>query len=327
MENFTAINYHETRDFSKKVSVTFEYIRQNFKSLGKSIVFIAGPPVLIASLFMGSFFSDFMTATMSAGQGRDAEMLQNLFLSTTFWLQVGLMMMFFVLSTVVTVATINNYLLLYEQKGTNKIDVADVWARVRDTFWMYLGTTILFYLLAIAAYLVLVFVIIGIGLVSEVLVVFVAIAIGCAFIYFVVASSLIYVVRAYENVGFFEGIFRSLQLVKGKWWSTFGIIFVLYLIAVTVSYIFMVPGYIMTFVSALHSLEAGEASQASNAGGLVAIFFTLYYLAQMLLYTLPHLGIAFQYFNLVERKEARGLITQIETIGQQPTQSSADEHY
>jgi hypothetical protein len=36
----------------------------------------------------------------------------------------------------------------------------------------------------------------------------------------------------------------------------------------------------------------------------------------MLLSTLPNVGIAFQYFNLVELKEARGLMSQIETIGQ-----------
>jgi hypothetical protein len=38
------------------------------------------------------------------------------------------------------------------------------------------------------------------------------------------------------------------------------------------------------------------------------VLFTLYYLAQMVLGALPNIGIAFQYFNLVEMKEAKGLL-------------------
>jgi hypothetical protein len=66
MENFNFIEFHQTRDFSKKMNVTFEFIRQNFKALCKSILFIAGPSVLIASMLIGSFMGDFMTLSQSA---------------------------------------------------------------------------------------------------------------------------------------------------------------------------------------------------------------------------------------------------------------------
>ena len=62
MENLNVIEFHHTRDFSKKMNVTFEFIRQNFKALGKSILFIAGPPVLVASMMIGSFIGEFFTA-------------------------------------------------------------------------------------------------------------------------------------------------------------------------------------------------------------------------------------------------------------------------
>jgi hypothetical protein len=58
------------------------------------------------------------------------------------------------------------------------------------------------------------------------------------------------------------------------------------------------------------------------------VLFTLYYMAQMLLYALPNIGIAFQYFNLVELKEARGLMNQIKNLGQDnATESRPEEHY
>ena len=61
---------------------------------------------------------------------------------------------------------------------------------------------------------------------------------------------------------------------------------------------------------------------------MTIVVLTLTYLAQTLLTALPNVGTAFQYFNLVELKEARGLMAQIETLGQpQPQASPEDEHF
>ena len=111
MEKFTLINYHQARDFSKKMSVTFEFIRQNFKSLGRSILVIAGPPVLLASLLLGSFFKDIMAASVSAGRSHNPEAVSAIFESPSFWLQILLMLVFLMTSTVATIATIKNNLL------------------------------------------------------------------------------------------------------------------------------------------------------------------------------------------------------------------------
>ena len=70
MENFNFIEFHRTRDFSRKLNATFEFVKQNFKPLGKSILFIAGPPVLVASLVSGSFMSEFMSFSSMGGNNR-----------------------------------------------------------------------------------------------------------------------------------------------------------------------------------------------------------------------------------------------------------------
>lgn len=328
METFIPINFHETRDFSKKMSVTFEFLRQNFKPLVKSILLIAGPPVLIASLFMGSFFQDLMRASLSAGR-TGGNPFETFFVSPTFFAQIILMVVFFLLATVATIATINNYLILYEEQRTNKISVTDVWARVRETFWMYLGTTILFYLVGIAGYALMVTLMFGMAMASPFLMFFGVIGVVGGVAYLLVSSSLVFIVRAYERIGFFSALARSFYLVRGKWWSTLGIMFILYLIAGVISYIFMIPGYVMTIISSLHQVETGGAGGVSaDQSTFIVILFTLYYVAQMLLYSLPNLGIAFQYFNLVERKEAKGLISQIDSIGQPAAPATnADEHY
>ncbi len=328
MENSAVINYHRTRDFSNKMSVTFEFVRQNFKGLGKSILLIAGPPVLLASLLMGSFFQDMFSNAFNPMGARD-EML-SLFSSPGFWMKIALMMLFLLISTVASLATINNYLILYEEKQTSKIDVSDVWDRVRQTFLMYLGTCFLFTLLAIVVYVGLFIPVALLGVVSPFLVFFGVIGVVVAVCYFFVGSSLIFIIRSYEKIGFMDALLRSFKLVQGKWWSTFGILMVLYLLVGVVSYVFMIPWYVVTIISSLHSAGVdGFESTGSNMGIVSTVLMTLYYLAQMLLYSLPAIGIAFQYFNLVERKEARGLMTELNSFGQAPSAPTTppDEHY
>src|SRR5687768_9226708 len=103
MENFNFIDFHRTRDFSRKLNATFEFVKQNFKSLGKSILFIAGPPVLVASLVIGSFMSEFMSFNLN---GDPSEEMQIYFTSVSFWLQIVLMLIFFTVSGVMNIATV-----------------------------------------------------------------------------------------------------------------------------------------------------------------------------------------------------------------------------
>jgi hypothetical protein len=332
MENFTFIDYHQTRDFSRKMSATFEFVRQNFRSLGKSILFIAGPPVLVASMFMGSFLGDFFSASFNAGRGGNPNVFQEMFTSGTIWIQLAVMVVFLIVSSVATISTINNYIILYEEKRSNKIEVNDVWSRVRDSFWMYMGTAGFLTFLYIGIYMVMILIMALIGSIGsyfQILVFVIAMAFIVGLFYMMIGTSLVFMIRSYENIGVIRAIGRSLKLIKDKWWSTFGLLMILYFIAITVSYVFMIPWYAMAIVSSLHNTGVEGFQEPSTVyKTLTLVFFTLYYLAQMVLYSLPAVGLAFQYFNLVERKEARGLISRLESIGQAPASPSGpEEHY
>lgn len=330
MENFKLIEFHHTRDFSRKMNATFEFIRQNFKALSKSILFIAGPPVLVVGLLIGSFIGEFIGMSQaSMGAPGSVEAVQRYFMSVTFWLQIAMMLVFLLISSVMTLATINNYLILYEEQRTNKIEVQAVWERVRSTFWMYLGTMFFFFLLGIGVYLLLLIPFALLAALSPFLIFFGVLFFMCGLIYLFFSVSLTFFIRGYEKLGFFDAIGRSYRLVQGKWWSTFGLIFILYLIMGFASYIFMIPMYVMSVITALTTVETGVRQDPSTAIQVImTISLTLYYLAQMLLNSLPNIGIAFQYFNLVELKESKGLLSQIEQIGQdQAPAAPTDEHY
>jgi hypothetical protein len=327
MERFSAIDYHQERDFSKKLNATFEFIRQNFKSLVKSILVIAGPPVLIASMIIGSFMGEFFkliqATTLNPG---DTETIQSYFTSVGFWLQLVLMMIFFGVSSVMTIATINNYIVLYGEKQTNQIEVSEVWERVRSSFMMYFTTMFFFFLMAIAMYILLIIPVVLLAAVSPGLIVIGMMLMFVVFFYLTISVSLTFIVRTYERKGFLDSIGRSFKLVQGKWWSTFGLIVVLYLIMMVISYIPMMPWYIMTVISTLHNTSSDTLQTPTPMGEMTTIiFFVLYYMIQMVLATLPNIGIAFQYFNLVELKEAKGLINKIDTLGETPASTHESE--
>lgn len=330
MENFKAIDFHQTRDFSRKMNATFEFVKQNFKGLTKSILVIAGPPILVASMLLGSMIGDFFSLTGSFTGANGAATFSDYFLSVNFWMQVGLIMIFITVSGVTTISTINNYIILYGERQTNQIEVHEVWQRVRNTFWMYLGTMIQLALLAIVLYVAMIIPIALVRAISPLLIFFAVMFLMGVVFYLLISASLVFIIRGYERVGFFRSVARSYKLVKGKWWSTFGLIMVLYLIVGTASYVFIMPWYVITLVNSLHNTNTSTFSEPGMSYQVMTIvFFTLYYLAQMILYSLPNVGIAFQYFNLVEMKEAKGLMNEINSIGQASTSSSGpeDEHY
>ncbi len=328
MEEFRPINFQRARDFSKKLNATFEFIRQNYKALGKSILMIAGPPVLVGSVMAGSFMGEFFNFGRMAQGNPDA--VSDYFMSVSFWVQMILMFVFLTVSFVIAIATINCYLILYDEKKTNKIEVSEVWERVRNVLWTYLGTSILFFFLFIIAYILLLIPVFILADISGVLLFFGIFFIMGGIIYLVFSSSLTYFIQVYEKKNFFDALSRSFRLVNnGKWWSTFGLIVILYLIMMTVSYVFIIPYYVVLFTNTLHSASAGTELEFSSSFKLWTIlFFTLYYMAQMFMYSLPNVGIAFQYFNLVELKEANGLMNQIENLGQSsPPTNRPEEHY
>jgi hypothetical protein len=327
MEEFRPIDFQRTRDFSRKMNATFEFIRQNYKALGKSILLIAGPSVLVGSVMAGSFMGEFLNFGRVA-QG-NPEVVSDYFLSVSFWVQLLFLFVFLIVSFVISIATINCYLILYEEKKTNTIEVKDVWERVRKLFWSYLGTSILFFFLFIIAYILLLIPVFILAEISGVLVFFGIILIIGGIIHLFFSTSMTYFIQVYEKKNFFDAVTRSFRLVNnGKWWSTFGLIMILHLIMMTASYLFIIPYYIILFTSTLHSVSAGSELEFSSSFKLMTIvFFTLYYMAQMLMYSLPNVGIAFQYFNLVELKEAKGLMNQIENLGQSSSPTERPEEH
>jgi hypothetical protein len=269
------IEFRKVRDFGALLNVTFDYIRKNFKLLFKSNLFIASPFILLAGVFMGIYQS----SMFSFAYDQDFESI-----GVPFLLAMIFMIISFVIITVVTYS----HLMIYKQSESVVFELDDVWQMVKKNFFLIFLTGI--------GYTVLV----GFGFLFLII----------PGIYLSIALSLIFIVRLEEELGFFDAVSRCIKLIKDNWWFTFGIIVVVGMIQGFLMYALYIPNYIMMFVTAFTGID----SETSDVNRILYILTSIISSLGALLYTISTIAIAFHYYNLVERKEAPGLLAQIDEI-------------
>ena len=197
--------------------------------------------------------------------------------------------MFFTLLAylIITVVTYS-HLMVYKQSEDGVFDIEDVWKMVKKNFFM-----ILF---------------IGIGY---------SLAVGLGFVFLIIPGiylsislSIIFIVRIEEDLGFFDALNRCKKLISDNWWFTFGLIIVVGIVQSFLGFILYMPNYVVTFFVAF----TGVDSDSGNFNRTLYIISSIISSLSVLFYTISTIAIAFQYYNLVERKEAPGLLQQIEEI-------------
>lgn len=294
-------DFRQRRDFGQKFSATFEFIAAHWRGLGRCLLLMVLPVMLVSGILTSLVQSEFMLArdaATRAGQGRpfDIFMGQLRVMNTArdspiYWLNVAVGG---VLITIM-VLTVYGYLLncLRPVPPAAPIGPRQVWAVVRREFLTSYGS----YFALVLLFLV--------GLVF----------LAVPGIYLAGAFTLFFMVKLVENLGFVANCRRCLSLVRGKWWSTVGLLLVMLLIL----------GIVITVLSGLLGggmLLLGRQAGLTEASGsrelLVVTSAALGSLLNLLIYPPLLLAIAFQYFNLVERRDGTGLHQLVNQIGQVP---------
>ncbi|UFH55917.1 hypothetical protein [Spirosoma sp. KNUC1025] len=282
----------QQRDFGNKINATFQYVIQNFRSLGLSLLYIVGPVALVAGIATGIMQSNMMKLMGESGFANTddpiaAFQMLSFFISPSFWLT----MLFGVLANVAVILTTYAHMKVYDRAEGEPISVTDVWNEVQPT----IGRGIIISLLNT--------IIIGFGFVFFFI----------PGIYLAVVLSLSLAVTVFEGADFGVTWNRCFQLIRDKWWSTFGLIFVMGLIVAIVGIIFAIPTGIITFFTAAKLLPDVSVVwlMLGNVVNLVG---------KTLLNAVLYTAIGFQYTNLVERQESRGMISAIDSIGTAPSQ-------
>lgn len=284
------IVFYKVRNFSAKLNATIEFIRQNVKPLGKAILYIMGPLAIVNGILFSQYIN-FMFGSMSQTEPVDVQNPFGFIFSSSY---IG----FIILSTLagmLNLAIIFNFMKIYNAKYPEPITVTEVlntsWRDILPLFLLVVITGIFifagFFALVIPGF------------------------------YLMIVMSLAFPALMFERKGIFESIGRSFKLIRGKWWSTFGLLFVAYIIANAVTMLFVIPFYILYFVSIFTMIEeTGVNADISSwwfQGGMT-LSVILMVLGSFLAYAIPMIALNFQYFNLVERQESVGLMSEIEQI-------------
>lgn len=280
------INLREERDFGQKINAVFAFLQQNFKPLFRSLLFIAGPTALLGGIFMGLHQSQFMDFALNENPQTpvgNSNIFRDL-LNPNYFLAI----LFLVISFILVFQTVYGYLAAYLEDKNRPITTDMVWNHVKQKFvFSFFAMIVLGIITGIGTLLLLI-----------------------PGIYFAVAFQLALIIIAMEQIDIFDLVSRCLYLVRGKWWSTFGLMFIVSIIQGMMGIVFNVPLYIITFAKAFH---VGEVNDTNNIFLIISTIIST--VGTVMLYTLSALAMAFQYFNLVERKEGIGLLEEVDQLG------------
>lgn len=292
------IKLYEQRDFGDKINATFTFLRQNIIPLGKSLVYIAGPVVFLVGIISAVNSTDiiFNSGTFSEEQALS-------FLGGT-----GLVSIISILSAALIIAIVYSYFSLYtEREDYENIEVSEVWARVKEHLLPILLTVIVSGILIFVGFIFLII---------------------PGFI-FMAALSLMFILQVKERLSFGDAFSRCFNLVSDNYLSTIGLILVMVMLQAIVGTIFGIPVVLMTGMGAFFSTSADYDVENSSVviQALFIVAQVISTLGSQFLYTIILVAVAFQYGNLVEKKEAAGLMQDIDQLGQQKAHSSEEESY
>lgn len=296
MPETSRIEFRQTRSVSEVINATFQFIRQNVRPLGKSLLYIVGPAVAVTAVFTALFQVRFIGLGLLAEQDEEA-MVDTL-------ASIGGLLGGTVLSSIVTttlaLVVVLGYVRLYRMHGPDGVMVDDVWGITKRQFWRMLATALVIGVLIMLPVVIAVVPCLGI-------LAYLAWVVWAGFTF-----ALAFPIRMEEPVGVFDALRRSRYLVKDHFWPTAGALLLAYLIYSVLSNAFAMPAFIVSFLYGMHSLDGGGGTFLYEL--IILASTVLQTVASTALYCVPIIAIVFQYYNLVEKKEHVGLMERIDQV-------------
>lgn len=289
------IPFYQIRDFSAKLSATFDFIRENFKKLFISLILIVLPAAIIVSLAITIVMNAIKETIIisEGGPGNPEDFFASIIIG--YLLVIALAVFVGIMIRLITFT----YIDLYNKGEHTDIAIVDIFKKSLSKF----GGSLL------------------ISIIS-------GFAIVLGFLFFIVPGiilsvllSLAIAVYVFEKTSPMDAIVKSYKLVKDKWLSTFGLLVVASIIAYFVSSIFSIPFFGVYLANIFTLMESAEnGNQLENPIAIFKLFsswymalcFAIMILGSYLTAVIPSISLAYQYSNLVERQESVGLKKDIE---------------
>jgi hypothetical protein len=275
------VELNQIRDLGQVVDDSILFFKQNWKPLLRAYITICG--ILWAAETVISVVNQIQTLHRIAYG-------DSIFTPTYF-----IALLFGFLNYTLIGLTGFSYITLYREKGKEPPTVEEVWSYVKYYFFRIFGGSIALVLLIIVATL-------------------------CCIIpgvYFYPIFTLIPAIMVMENTSLGYAFSRSFQLIKGKWWSTFGISIVMAVIITAGMFLLIIPAMMITGGLSLITV-------VNFATAYTIVSNVVMHLLQFL-YLLPVIATGLVYFSLTEQKDDLSLLQRIEMLGQHVPESDQSE--
>lgn len=283
MQTRDYIQFKKQRELGDILTVTFKFIRENYKPILRLMSKIVGPYFLIL-LAAISYYT-------YAVAGSPFEALNNGF--TNFLIAFLILAAALLLFYAALYGTILHYIKSYSlHNGVVKEE--DVKEGVRKDFFKLILLSVVSAILIIAGLMV--FIVPG--------------------IYLIVPLSLASAVLVFKRYSVTESIGYCFELIKEHWWMTFVTLLVVWLLVYIIGLVFQMPMLIYMFIKAFTMVQEGSAANPEAfMDWPFMVLNVISSLIQYILSTITIIAVAFIYFNLNEHKNLTGTFESIENLG------------
>lgn len=307
------ISYRQSRDLGAVFSVSFGFIRQNFKTFYGSLLLYAGPFILAGSFFSSYLLGSGLIASMIAGRA----FLYGPLILSSLVIMVSLFIGFTVYNTVLNKNVIVNETLPLGEKLT----IAHIQSGFFADFLHLLLNVIVFMLFLALVITLFVFVAMGFGAMLDMMngpfVAFLLVLLLLAFFFilgpviaFVPVASLFVCQR--DRINIFTAMSRVLNYMSGNFWRTWALSI---LALITYSFMAMIaqaPSMILNIISVVS--RSGKFT-GSDALGIVTIVVAA--ISSLLVYGVAafyYLMCVFHYTGLEEKREGTAVMERINEV-------------
>lgn len=277
------IRFKKQRELGDILTVTFKFIRENYRQLFRNIIKLVTPffLILVAAL-------SYYTFTVVGGPLEAITTGVANFLISFSILAAALLLFYAALY-----GTILHYIKSYvENKGVVNDD--QVKQGVQQDYLKLVLLSLISAILLIAGLML--FVIPG--------------------IYLMVPLSMAVAILVFKECSASEALSYSFDLIKNHWWMTFLTLLVVWLLVYIIGLVFQVPLIIYMVIKTFTMVQEGSTADPSAfTDWPFLVLNVLSSLIQYLLSTITIISLAFIYFNLDEHKNLTGTFETIDNLG------------
>ncbi|HXU25704.1 MAG TPA: hypothetical protein VN698_00625 [Bacteroidia bacterium] len=312
------IELRKARDFGTLFNDSVAFLRVNFKSFFGILLFLSGPFVLLTGLLMGylQFISEKITeSNMLSGNYKNANMFLGSSVTTTV-----LFVLIFLLTTLVTNASIALYFILYDKAKPEELPLqrSSVSQLLAAACWRLFYNLLLFTIiiavisLAFMGLFFLLFLVPGLNIILMFTLVIGSLIIFPPMVYVITVANFI-VIR--DEILITEAIGKALKYMHGNFWKTWLFIFCA-LVSLSMLYLlFNMPYIIQGFISGFTRRAPGTNSFTANHSLTFIIISALSMLGRMIIIS-PILTCfcVFNFYSQEESHEGTSLMNRIDTF-------------